>query len=180
MSGKIEYGVVSFCPDLTDPDAQSTHVAVIGLLRNGNSETSEEVGGIFMIARADFESALPIEDDHLSRAVLSDLPDFLSEQVQEGLQVVGPDGLVPWIEHTLRNSLHISDIGSSNIDTEIHDFSDLMNHIAEIIRRVFDEPIPEEPFGKARGQRLSEMYFPNMQLWDPSSLENKGTVRSPA
>ena len=119
MSGEIEYGVVSFCPDLTDPAAPTVPVAVIGLLGEKSHANGEGNGKIFMIARADAEDLLPIEDDPLARAILNDLPDFLGEQVREGLRIAGASGLISWIEHSLRNSLHISNIQCSNVDMAV-------------------------------------------------------------
>ena len=178
MSGEIEYGVVSFCPDLTDPAAPSVPVAVIGLLGEKSHANGEGNGKIFMIARADAEDLLPIEDDPLARAILNDLPDFLGEQVREGLRIAGASGLISWIEHSLRNSLHISNIQCSNVDMAVDDHIEFMNRMAEIISEVFDEEIPEDPFAGGLGRRTPQIGVPNMQLWDPASLENKGSTRS--
>lgn len=105
MRVKPEFAVISFCRDLTDPDAGSEPVALIGIYHGLDGSSA-----CFVATRSDLAEDGEMAPDVFTREFLDDLPDFLMRQVSEGLAEAGEERLISWIHDNLRNSLHVSEI----------------------------------------------------------------------
>lgn len=98
----VSTAVLSFCPDLTDPDAASVPVALIGFATAPDNET----GVLFLAVRESTE----IAKDEITRDVFARLTSFLRDEIDRGVEEVGVQGLLGWLQYNLRNSLYISKI----------------------------------------------------------------------
>ena len=134
---------------------------------NDRPQQEGELRNVFLIAVSNVQDIPSVAQDPISRRFLSDLPDFLAEQVQEGLETAGPDELLAWIHHSLRNNLHLSDIRTLD-DVEV---KRPLSVVEEVAADVFGDVIaivPAAPTARSAS--------PNYQLWDPSSLKSKGAA----
>jgi hypothetical protein len=102
MSLSIRYAVLSYCPDLTDPDAELQPLALIGV-------GGDDAFGFFVVRS---EPGRELGKDEVSRSVLNNLPALLQRQMREGLEDVGPRQFLSWLHDRYRNSLSISAISS--------------------------------------------------------------------
>lgn len=99
MKGQLQYAIISYCPRLTDPDASSTPIAMVGL--------SLDPEAVFLAVRSKPER---LAEDPLSKQVLSHLGSFLYEMVNEGFEQVSKEELLFWVHENLRNSVFVSEI----------------------------------------------------------------------
>jgi hypothetical protein len=100
----IHYAVLSYCDDLTDPDATTRPVAMVGV--------GDDAFGFFIV-RAD-----PGDDlggDSVSKSILNNLPSLLQRQLREGLHEVGPQRFLSWLHDRYRNSVSVSAIATETV-----------------------------------------------------------------
>lgn len=108
---KIQYAVLSFCKDLTDPKATSFPVGIFGLSAKKNS-------GFWFYVCADRPGDRTPSADEWSKAILNNLPSLLHDQIAEGLKTVAPDNFLHWLHDRFRNSLHVSNIEAKDVDVD--------------------------------------------------------------
>ena len=108
MELSYRYAIVSFCPDLTDPKASSMPVALLMIAMSGDE----------MIATA--TGCYPEDsDDPISSALLKDMPRFLQAHVNEVCNdqtEIDPEALLCALQHSLRNSVHVSGVSPPMIE----------------------------------------------------------------
>ena len=107
---QYDYAVLSFCPDLTDPHSQSVPIGFIAVGHKGSE-------GVLMTALRSFfgkETPIPEPDDSL-RSILENLQDFVHTELQDGLSSVEPKNLLNWLQERLRNTIHVSLVGTSTV-----------------------------------------------------------------
>jgi hypothetical protein len=107
MRISYRYALLSFCVDLTSPNARSVPLAVVG------------VGDGFMYfavrARPGDDPAIAAGDE-TTRAMLNDLPSLLQRQLTAGQTEVPPEQLLSWLHGRFRTSLHVSAIKEREAD----------------------------------------------------------------
>lgn len=123
MNLNYKYAILGFCLDLTDPNALSQPVGIIGI-----GELSKDKG--FAMSISLFSGAEEMEefkDDSYSRIILKDFQSFLHEQLNIGLKEVKNDDFLFWLQDRLRNTLHVSSIEQREV--EMKDDSDVSTQI---------------------------------------------------
>lgn len=100
MKVTYEYAVVHYCPDLTDPDARSTPVALIGLSHPGSDPGFLFVG----VGENPFTSA----PDPLG--LYADLPEFFGKLLKRGLDEAKPDAILAWVRARLGGTLSMGKV----------------------------------------------------------------------
>ena len=104
MDLSIRYAVLSYCGDLTDPDAEMRPVAMVGV--------GDDAFGFFIVRT---EPGDELGDDSVSKSVLNNLPSLLQRQLREGLHEVGPQRFLSWLHDRYRNSLSVSAITTETV-----------------------------------------------------------------
>ncbi|MBI5495654.1 MAG: hypothetical protein HY904_11570 [Deltaproteobacteria bacterium] len=103
MKAQYRYAVISWCPDLTDPEARSFPAAVLFAGRLGPLNFGAVVG------LAKFGGTL----DSLSRKLLADVPGLVRRHVEAVIEQsapANPDALLYSMQNALRNSLHVASV----------------------------------------------------------------------
>lgn len=103
MKIRRRYLVISFCPELTNPQATSFPVAVVGV-----GEASKLVFLFCGVNLNPLQDVIERSKDQFSEQILMDLPQFLEKELSEGLKQEGPSNLGNWLHNRLRNSLQVS------------------------------------------------------------------------
>ena len=108
MELNYRYAVVSFCPDLTAQVSPSLPVALLMIALSGEE----------MIAAA--TGWYPQDnEDPISSALLKDMPRFLKAHVNEvcsGQKEIDSEALFCALQHSLRNSVHVSAVSTSMVE----------------------------------------------------------------
>jgi hypothetical protein len=104
MKLKGEYAVISFCHDLTDPDAVSVPVALLLIAQKADRSLAAAVGR---------EVA---DVDPITAEFLRDIPRLLKDQVQSIQQARTVPDILRSLHNALRNSLHVSKISECELD----------------------------------------------------------------
>lgn len=155
MDKKIQYGVISFCPDLTDPHAKSVDVAAVGTVRDHEAAQRGDSQKTFIVSISDIDEIPVIAKDPIALGFIRDLPNFLTKQVKRGVETVGPDELLGWVHHSLRNSLYLSEVHSLD-----HLEKEKLSYIVEAVAKsVFGDDIslPLTPPAKRESPQSSLM-----------------------
>lgn len=117
MKLRFKYAIVSFCLDLTDPDAFSIPVATLVVGRAGNH-------GIAALASASDVLAKKFEaQDPFAARILSGLTTAMKDHVDSTFfeeHAVDMDAVLQKLQRSLRNSIFVSRI-SEEIHREIED-----------------------------------------------------------
>lgn len=113
MKVPLKYAVMSFCPDLTDPEAVARPVAIVGAGRlyvpGGRKKDFA-----FYVVRNQPGTDLALPQDQLSQSILSGLPALFDRQIADG-SGVGMAGFLPWLHNRFRNSLHVASVHETTI-----------------------------------------------------------------
>ena len=140
---KYGYAVVSFCPDLTNPDSDSIPLA--GLLVGEVEDDPVAAVAWFEISEAIFKN------DPVAAAIMTDLPGVLRSHVDDAWTRLidkseGADAILGEVHNALRNSLHVSEISpltSVNVNEmkEVPGIlvNELNSRFLETIRKVLAE-----------------------------------------
>jgi hypothetical protein len=144
----VRYAVLSFCPDLTDPDAELHPVAVIGV--------GDDAFGFFVVRQ---EPGAVFGKDEVSKSVLNNLPSLLHRQLREGMSEVGPTQFLSWLHDRYRNSLSISAISTEalGLETSLEEAvvsGAVVKPILDLYRRVVS--VPAEPPRSRRSLEISD------------------------
>lgn len=166
---RIRYrqAIVSFCANLTDPNASSVP---IGVMLVAEDEKGPVAGGAVTIS-------LKGDLDPLSRAVLSDVPKFLRQHLDDAVKSLPKqrpvgDVLVD-LHHSLRNSLHVSEILDEREVEVGEEPADLTQKLVTIMvatlapLREAAEPRPKSFFGLGGSTRKKRTAasLPESSLW---------------
>jgi len=146
MNINYNYAIISFCSDLTNPNAGSLPVGMIGI-----GKTGEDAGFVMSITPKSPDDAFMAKDDPFSKQILSDLDTFLSRQLEAGLNEVGPDNFLEWLHHRLRNSIHVSIIDSQQVKVKDQEAiaENLMPALMADFMKVFTKNV-EKPLSLVR------------------------------
>lgn len=107
---QYNYAVLSFCSDLTNPQARSVPIGLIAIGYKGSE-------GVLVTALRSFlgeEAPIP-ESDNSAKSILENLQDFVHTELQDGLNSVGPKNLLDWLQGKPRNTIHVSFVGTSTV-----------------------------------------------------------------
>lgn len=114
MKLRYKHAVVSFCPDLTDPDGYSIPVGVLLIGR------SDELGVAAATALRSHALAKTGLLDPISAAIQDDLLGVLQEHVNEAIEAehgrVDPGRVLATLQGALRNSLFVSRISEEQTE----------------------------------------------------------------
>lgn len=118
------YAVVSWCPDLTDPNGPSVPLALLMVGDAGDGYFAAIVGAV-----------LKGNLDPITSAILRDVPGLVKRQLDDMIakDQPSPDDVVERLTKSLRGSLHVSKISAPLTLTEV------IHEDAAIARRE-DEP----------------------------------------
>jgi hypothetical protein len=108
MNVKIQYAVLSYTTDLTDPKAVSAPLAVIAV-----GDLTDTAGFVFF--GASHGTVDPAQDPF---GVVRELPRLLESKINEGLRDHRPNELLTWLQPKLRQSLSLRDAQSTSIEAE--------------------------------------------------------------
>jgi hypothetical protein len=146
----LNYGVLSFCADLTDPSAESVPLGIVGAGVAGNRDRF----WFFVIKNPPWDHPV-IQSDPLAKSVLAGLPELLKRQVREGASRVETRKFSSWLHDQFRNSLHVSDVKREVFQARSGDpQKEVMNHCIGVYRDTvqparrnrWQEPMPEVTF----------------------------------
>lgn len=149
MTGALEYAVISFCDDLTDPHGQSTPIGLLGLLREPKGPTVLWLGVISNLEETGLAT------DPISQHVLGGLPQFLEDVVAEGLMHGQDERMLSWVHHNLRNSLHVSEISRTQEQVSTTDSRVILGRF----QNLFEEKVlGEGHFSQIPTMRMKPMH----------------------
>jgi hypothetical protein len=111
----LRYAVMSFCADLTDPEAVARAVAIVGAGR-AYLPQGRVNDFAFYVVRNRPGSDLALPQDRLSQSILSGLPALFDRQIFDAMAGVGLERFLPWLQNRFRNSLHVASIHEKKLD----------------------------------------------------------------
>ena len=133
MHVNYHYAVLSYCPDLTSPSAESFPVGMVAI---GN--LSNDVVFAISIARSTYRASSSDNlCDPFSSQILNNFHNFIDAQLREGFENTGADNFLPWLQGRLRNTIHISYIDDRVCDVNEEQVGYLINDALQL----FDEQI---------------------------------------
>jgi hypothetical protein len=114
MKVPLRYAVMSFCPDLTDPQAVARPVAIVGAGRLYLPRGRKSDFAFYVVRnRPGSDPALP--QDELSQSILNGLPVLFDKQIFDGVSGVALDRFLPWLQNRFRNSLHVASVHETTV-----------------------------------------------------------------
>ena len=103
MKVQLNYGVLSFCPDLTNPSAVSIPLGIVG----AGVAADRDRFWFFVLKNPPWNEPA-IDNDPVAKSILAELPALLDKQVGEGAAKVETRNFSSWLHGQFRNSLHVS------------------------------------------------------------------------
>ena len=150
MKVQLNYGVLSFCPDLTDPSAVSIPLGIVGAGVAANKDRF----WFFVLKNPPWHTPA-IDNDPIAKSILSELPALLDKQVGEGAAKVETRNFSSWLHGQFRNTLHVSLVKKELFSTKAgNPHRDIMAHCMDLFTKsVFSgkkkaamEAMPESAF----------------------------------
>lgn len=110
MKLSFQLATISYCPDLTDPNAVSVPIAVLAVGKTSNDEGFWSAGIVGVDAKR-------MGIDPLSSAMLADVPHMIRRHVDGAMRRLTPDAtpdaVLREFHESLKTSIHVSDIGAA-------------------------------------------------------------------
>lgn len=107
MKLAYQMATISYCPDLTDPNALSVPISVLALAREDGRWSAVAVG----------LDAKQLGLDPLSSSLLADVPHLIRRHVESAMKGLAPDvapaGVLRAFHESLKTSIHVSHIGEA-------------------------------------------------------------------
>lgn len=103
MRVQLDYGVIGFCSDLTDPSAKSIPIGIVGA---GIATNKDRFW--FFVLKNRHRRVLGIDKDPIARTILWELPDLLNKEVGERAAKVITRDFPSWLQGQFRNTLHVT------------------------------------------------------------------------
>lgn len=108
---RCEFAVLSFCPDLRDPEATSIPVGIVGFVRLPLRLRGQAAEGLWFSALLDHPGdrlAPLLGGDELARSLLNGLSPLIDDQVLGTGMQNSPERFFRWLQEQFRNSVHVS------------------------------------------------------------------------
>lgn len=125
MNVNLQFAILTFNPDLTDPLLEPIPVGVVAV------GTLTPTQGFCFVAAARRSS---VAVDHDSFGLLSDLGGLMGKLIQEGLNRAGHAGLLRWLAASLGNTLALGQpmAHSMSLETEPTQIDELLPALASL------------------------------------------------
>ena len=127
----FRYAVLSFCPDLTSPQASSIPLAIAGVCSTRGADFW------FTVTKQRPADDLQLGSDKIAIEILNDLPLLFDRQVTTAVSQVQPREFTSWLHDRFRNSLHVSDIQEVTKELSCHGPHELFNKVHEVIATLY-------------------------------------------
>ncbi len=109
MKLSYQLATISYCPDLTDPNAVSVPIAVLAVGKSSDDEGFWTAGIVGIDAKR-------MGIDPLSSAMLADVPHMIRRHVDGAMRRLHldatPDAVLREFHESLKTSIHVSEIGA--------------------------------------------------------------------
>jgi hypothetical protein len=125
-----QYAVIGFSLDLTDPNARSVPIAVVG-----NCETEDNRKFTFLLA-----STGAAVEDPFARELLGRVPRIIREQIYAGVEKRGVKGWLPWLGDHLTQSLHVSRTGDMSVKASPDDYASFLSAMVQAFETMMTSP----------------------------------------
>jgi len=130
-----KYAVIGYCPDLTDPKAQSVPLAIVAVGEGGAGQ-----GFVLSITSVSQQLAIPeLQRDVYSAKMLSDFQGFLHTQIKASLRVPNTSSLLTELNKRLRHTIHIESIKDFTFNSQ--EEQNLAPEAMRAFAHIFDQEI---------------------------------------
>jgi hypothetical protein len=153
---------MSFCPDLTDPQAVARPVAIAGAGRLYLPQ-GRKSDFAFCVVRNKPGSDLALPQDKLSQSILNGLPALFDRQIFDAVSGVGLDHFLPWLQNRFRNSLHVASIHQTTVS--VRDQVELQSSCVRLYLKIVLK-LPAAPIERHRPPATPQPEFMPFQLED--------------
>lgn len=170
MKLKHRFAVVSWCPDLTDPNAVSIPVAVLLIAKAGRMNFAASMG-------MQVEGDLDAFEQDLLRDVPLLIRRYVDDFIKSNPAAKGNDVLLA-VHHALRNSLHVSKVEEEQVtNVDVVTADTLMGLLQALFEREVKNPVeqicgrePKHEHSEPDGFPLTPM-ADEMPAWQAWNLE---------
>lgn len=161
MNLSYQLASISYCPDLTDPDAVSLPIAVLAVGKATDSE------GLWSAAIVGID-AKRLGIDPLSTAMLADVPHMIRRHVDAAMKTLAPEAtpemVLKTFHESLKTSIHVSAI-SDRKEVEVKDARGLATALIDpafvVLETSMRALLPSRDLERA----------PEQLFWQPASPE---------